>query len=244
MLNPKEIRVLVVDDEALTAQAVATNFEVFGFQVEKVDSVAAGTEILQKMKIDLILMDWHMPGKGGDKFLKSVRQKDWAHPSVFIMSGDFSVDIEYVFAQGADGFLLKPFDASVTRDLIQHSCLSLKQRWMAPFRKDATRNLSAQVQDISAVKQAVQFGRGGFFVKESGALPDVEDILAFDIAVLGDSLGRKVSGIGIVRWVREASGAKPPGYGVEIRFLDDSGRDLFIAWTQAEKPIAFIPVGN
>jgi DNA-binding response OmpR family regulator len=126
MLNPKDITILVVDDEPLTAKAVATNFEVFGFSVAMAESVADAEKIMAEKKIQIILLDWHMPNRSGEAFLKKIRSQDWTQPSVFIMSGDATVSAEHVFNLGADGLLIKPFDAAAPA--------MLSRTWMARSR--------------------------------------------------------------------------------------------------------------
>lgn len=243
-MNPQDVKILVIDDEMLTIQAVSSNFEIFGFQVEKVLDVQVAEELLSEQSFDIVILDWHMPCGGGERILKVVRSLDWQKPAVFLMTGDRLVEESYVFNLGADGFLYKPFEAAQTRDLIQQSCISRTNRWLTPFRMDAQFSMQQQTKSLDGSDRSLHLGRGGFFVSRDCDFPEAEDVVEFAIHVEEDELCRRISGRGIVRWIRsKADGDKglASGFGVEIKYLEDMGRDLFIEWVEKNKPVPFIP---
>ena len=241
MLRASEIRILVVDDEPLTIKAVAANFEVFGFQVDKCESVDVARQILNESEVNIVLLDWHMPKKGGEKLLNEIRARHWAKPSVFPMVEDLSVHVEKILALGADGLLLKPFEAAATRDLIQQSCLGLKQMWMTPYRKEPKATVQESITSLDDENGKVNFGRGGFFLASAPSALKVDDTVSFEISVK-DGVS-PLSGIGVVRWKREKGAKEAEGLGVEIKYLEDGMREALLDWLEKNTPIPFIPAG-
>lgn len=243
MINPGDVHILVIDDDALTAKAVAANFEVFGFQVNKVEKVEQAQKALKQKEYQIVVMDWHMPQGGGELLLKEIRDAHWEKPAVFLVTGDHEVEESHVFAMGADGFLHKPFEASTIRNLIQHSCRSRKERWLTPFRLETNFEIVHETLSLDGEKRSLALGRGGFFVKAPEKYPQAEDVIEFVLHVEDDRECRKISGKGLVRWIRSQQKEEmSPGFGVEIKFLDDIGRDLFIEWVEKHEPQEFIPL--
>lgn len=230
---------MIIDREPLAAKAVSTNFEVFGFKVDVAGDLKTAKKKIRDGKVDIVLLEAAGASREIEAFLSEVRDQSWEKPAVFLMSESENADLEKVFALGADGFLIKPLDASVTRDLIQQTCLSRKQRWMTPFRKETDFSLKRSIEAVSADSGDILFGRGGFCVSKSGkgaAAASVDQVVAFEIQVMTDKLCRKIAGTGLVRWAK-----KKGAYGVEIKFLADMGRDLYIEWMEKNQPVAFIP---
>lgn len=242
MIKPSDIHILIIDDDPLTAKAVAANFEVFDFKVSKLNSTRDALQFLASHSVQIVILDWNMPNGGGLGLLQKIRNNDWEKPAIFLMTGDNNVKAEKVFDMGADGLLRKPFNVSESRNLIQQSCLSRNQRWVTPYRKEIKYRVNKKISSIVKGNGELLLGSGGFFVSETQNLPSVGDAIEFLFHVDEDELCRKISGKGIVRWVRpDKNHDGPSGYGVEIKFLEDMGRELFIEWVETNRPKQHIP---
>lgn len=58
---------------------------------------------------DLIILDWCLPGAGGDELLAWIRQQaDWPVPVLFITAKDEEESIVYALSNGADDYMVKP----------------------------------------------------------------------------------------------------------------------------------------
>jgi DNA-binding NarL/FixJ family response regulator len=103
------VRVLLVDDQALFREALATLLEVRA-EIDVVGEAANGAEALDRvaaLRPDVVLMDLHMPVLDG---IGATRRLRVEHPGVRVLALTTFDDDEDVFAAlraGAVGYLLK-----------------------------------------------------------------------------------------------------------------------------------------
>lgn len=117
-----DISVLLAEDQPTTRVLVKKLLANLGFN--DVDVAVRGSDALALMahkKHSLVLSDWHMAGSGGLDLLKAVRADERLKKTPFIVT---SVDmtpesIRLACAFGADGYLLKPYDAGVLKTKIE-----------------------------------------------------------------------------------------------------------------------------
>lgn len=102
-------RVLVVDDEAALARALAINLRARGFEVETAGTGAGALEMVPRFRPDVVLLDLGLPDLDGLEVLAGIR--GWSPVPVIVVSarasGDDKVDALDV---GADDYVTKPFD--------------------------------------------------------------------------------------------------------------------------------------
>jgi len=120
-LSLQEHRVLVVDDNAVACEVLADMLASFGLQVSIASSGVAALESLVAASstgrpIDLVLMDWRMPGWDGIQTTRYIRgdARIAATPAILMVSA-YSRDDVVAEAQGLhlDGFLAKPVNPSL-----------------------------------------------------------------------------------------------------------------------------------
>ena len=103
-------RVLVVEDEAGTREALSELIGALGFQVHAVGDAEEALRVPHEPRFDLLLTDLMLPGMVGTELAESLRRR-WPGLQVILMSG-YTED--EVVRQGVDGgdvrFLQKPFD--------------------------------------------------------------------------------------------------------------------------------------
>jgi len=127
-------RVLIVEDENLTRNALA---EFLGSEGYTVDCSANGPEALkvfEKGKYNLVITDLHMPGMSGIELIKTIRTIDQA-PRFIIITG--SLDARYsiqALRLNVHDYILKPFDfkelgKSVSKALTVHKRRKLRQEY-------------------------------------------------------------------------------------------------------------------
>lgn len=103
------LRILVVDDDALSREVLALLLEHAGYAVETADSGSAAVERLAMTSgplPDVVLADMQMPGTAGAELARQLRQRCGAATVLLAMSGSKPED-EAI--RGFDGLLLKPF---------------------------------------------------------------------------------------------------------------------------------------
>ena len=78
-----------------------------------VDAVADGTQALQFLKTyeyEVVVLDWRMPGATGIEVIRQARQSGNTVPILMLTARDTSADRVAGLDQGADDYLVKPFD--------------------------------------------------------------------------------------------------------------------------------------
>ena len=116
-------KVLIVDDDYYTRKVIRTLLAVVGI-VNVHDAVdgASGLEAIRKLRPDIVLLDWEMPGIDGAEFTRRVRSPaEFSYPSVPIIiltgHGERSRVAEAV-RLGVHEFLLKPVSSKALLDRI------------------------------------------------------------------------------------------------------------------------------
>lgn len=109
------MKILLIEDERLLADALTELLTSRGFQVEVVYDGEAGTEYALLGIYDLLILDVMMPGMNGYQVARQVRANRCAVPILMLTAkSDVADRIEGLNA-GADYYLTKPFD---TRELL------------------------------------------------------------------------------------------------------------------------------
>ena len=86
MPNPKNIRVLVVDDQMSMRSLTRYSLEQLGFKtISEAPDGKAGFESATKNPVDLIISDYSMPEMDGLQFLRAVRSDPNMRKTPFIM---------------------------------------------------------------------------------------------------------------------------------------------------------------
>ena len=79
------INILVIEDDVSIREIINYNLS-NKFSVLTADNAEEGLEICQEEKIDLILLDWMLPGMSGLSFLRTIKKKGLTSsiPVIFI----------------------------------------------------------------------------------------------------------------------------------------------------------------
>lgn len=116
------IRVLLVEDNALNQKLAKTILRVNGFEVEVADDAEAALKVLDTgASFDIILTDIQMPGMDGVAFAKIVKSRPDRQgiPIVAVTAYAMRGDREKYLAQGLDGYISKPIDASTFPEVVR-----------------------------------------------------------------------------------------------------------------------------
>jgi DNA-binding response OmpR family regulator len=104
------LRVLVVDDEEDIVELIQDRLEAYGFTVA---TARTGLEALKKLSLesfDGIFLDVKMPEMGGIEALEEIRKRDKKIPIIIITSSSTREAAIQAIAQGANDYVLKPFE--------------------------------------------------------------------------------------------------------------------------------------
>ena len=107
------LRVLIVEDNAVSRDMLADMMRQFGFSVSAAISGEAALELLADQDFGAVLLDLHMPGLSGEDTLRRIRagQAGARDIPVFFVTADATPQARSLAARiGADGFFTKPVD--------------------------------------------------------------------------------------------------------------------------------------
>ncbi len=131
------MRILVVEDDALVADAVTGGLRDAGFAVDSVDTAQHAQAAVRAEHFDLIVLDLGLPGEGGLQWLRRLREVGGAGrrvPVLILTARDGLDDRIDGLNLGADDYMVKPFEL---RELVARS-RALIRRTGAPVA-EATR---------------------------------------------------------------------------------------------------------
>jgi DNA-binding response OmpR family regulator len=103
------MRVLVVEDEVLLAEAVARGLREEGFEVEVVHDGQAGLARARDGDFEAIVLDILLPGMNGYRVCATLREEGIWTPILMLTAKDGEYDEAEALDTGADDFLSKPF---------------------------------------------------------------------------------------------------------------------------------------
>lgn len=128
-------KILVIEDEIMTAKNVKAAFELNGMETEIAEDGEAGLKLIREKEYDLILLDLKMPKMGGEEVLKEIRK---IRPYVFVVIytnfSDF-IDLKVLANIGIDGYVNKGPDADL------QELVNIVKEKLEPFSIENARNI-------------------------------------------------------------------------------------------------------
>jgi two-component system nitrate/nitrite response regulator NarL len=164
MTDPKQIRVLLVDDHTLFRKGLAELLEQRG--AIRVAGIAGnGIDAMQLLKTsepDVVITDLNMPPHGGLALLREIRAEGWRGPVLVLTVSDDEDDLASALSAGAQGYLLKDMEPDDVVDAVQRAvrgetvvapAMTLKlvhllQGGPQPPKVDALQQLTAREREI------------------------------------------------------------------------------------------------
>ncbi|OCX91601.1 MAG: DNA-binding response regulator [Pseudomonas sp. CO183] len=103
------MRILVVEDEAKTADYLKRGLEESGYRVEVARNGVDGKHLIEEEPFDLVILDVMLPGLDGWELVQVVRRRSAHTPVLFLTARDAVEDRVRGLELGADDYLVKPF---------------------------------------------------------------------------------------------------------------------------------------
>ncbi|WMJ86169.1 response regulator transcription factor [Anaerocolumna sp. MB42-C2] len=103
--------ILAVDDEEHILELLAYNLERDGYHVIKAETGEDALDILDKEKVDIVLLDWMLPGIDGIEVLRRIRANKGLRtlPVIFLTAKGDEISKVVGLEVGSDDYLVKPF---------------------------------------------------------------------------------------------------------------------------------------
>jgi DNA-binding response OmpR family regulator len=104
------MRVLIVEDDQAQAEAAARMLLPSGHHITRLGDGEKAVRFLKTENVDLVILDWQLPGMSGFEVLHWIRAQTGLDLAVlFLTSKVLEVDIVLALEAGADDYIVKPF---------------------------------------------------------------------------------------------------------------------------------------
>lgn len=115
------LKVLVIDDSPTTLHLMANTLQQNGFVVLTATQGDDALALALRERPDLLVLDIVLPGQNGFQICRKLKQdaRTRTIPIVLVSTKDTALDKQWGLQQGADAYLVKPFDAEVFLDCVR-----------------------------------------------------------------------------------------------------------------------------
>lgn len=113
---------LIIDDSHVVRKVIGRVMQNFGFEYTEADNGHNALDACKETMPDAILLDWNMPVMSGVEFLETLRAiENGKKPKVVFCTTENNVDqIQRALDEGADEFIMKPFDNEIIQSKFIH----------------------------------------------------------------------------------------------------------------------------
>ncbi|MGH2518147.1 MAG: response regulator transcription factor [Ktedonobacterales bacterium] len=103
------MRILVVDDDAISGRMLQFLLSEQGYQVEIVDNARGALALVERTPPDLMLLDVNLPQLNGFDLYQRLREQSYDLPVIFVTAKGELEDRLQGLRMGADDYICKPF---------------------------------------------------------------------------------------------------------------------------------------
>jgi DNA-binding response OmpR family regulator len=104
------MRVLVAEDDSGLCDVLARGLREHDYVVDAVRNGEDAVKYLRSYSYELVVLDWRMPGMSGLDVVRWMRRHNQPAPVLMLTARDAYADRVTGLDQGADDYLVKPFD--------------------------------------------------------------------------------------------------------------------------------------
>ena len=107
------IDIYYVEDDENISQTVMAFLEKQGYKISVFRTIADAKQALKNTCPDMVLVDWNMPDGSGNELCQRIRSVYKELPIIFLTVRGDTRDIVSGFQNGADDYVVKPFELDV-----------------------------------------------------------------------------------------------------------------------------------
>jgi sigma-B regulation protein RsbU (phosphoserine phosphatase) len=124
-MTDRSRKLLIIDDDTLVRQSIATYLEDSGFQVLEAASGAVGMQLVQEQLPELVITDLRMPDLDGLQVLQKLHEQKPDLPVIVISGAGVMSDVVTALRLGARDYLIKPI---IDMEVLVHSVRKALER--------------------------------------------------------------------------------------------------------------------
>ena len=117
----EQISVLIIDDDRMIRELLQNILSKKGYKTYMAEDGPSGLRTARKGDIDLILLDWTMPGMNGLEVLKRLKKGYTTKnvPVIMLTGKDSRCDVDQAVSLGVVDYIVKPFNLSTIDQTIK-----------------------------------------------------------------------------------------------------------------------------
>lgn len=104
------LKIMIVDDNENTRKLTEAVLRQHGYDAVCAADGEEGLDILDRVHVDLIVLDVMMPKMDGFEFTRTLRQCGWEIPILMVTAKESHLDKKEGFLAGTDDYMVKPVD--------------------------------------------------------------------------------------------------------------------------------------
>ncbi len=108
-VDGQQVRVLVVDDDALVRRAVRLTCESEGYTVQEAERASEALARLETFHPDVVVLDLVLPDLSGFDVCREIRRAGHRMPVIILSAKHDEIDVVLGLEIGADDYIAKPF---------------------------------------------------------------------------------------------------------------------------------------
>ena len=122
LISERALKILVVDDHALTRAMVQSILKSAGFgEIIHADNGEMAIKRISEQHIDLVVCDWNMPNVSGIDVLRFIRKNEAYKTIPFIMltAEAYRRNVKEALEAGVTDYVVKPFTPDVLLEKVE-----------------------------------------------------------------------------------------------------------------------------
>jgi len=110
-MGERKIKVLVIEDDEYSRDALAHLLAAEGYEAELADDGESGLAKAREMNPDIIVLDLSLPGIDGKRVIKMIRSNQTLSSTpILVVTGHSDTEAQSAVDLGADAYLTKPVE--------------------------------------------------------------------------------------------------------------------------------------
>jgi len=125
-MNPKKLRILVLDDEPIVCKRLQPALEKLGYEVDTFTQSLEAMHQIQQTAYDIIITDLKMKGIDGMQFLQEAKKRS-PRTEVIVITGFATLETaKESFQKGVFDFIAKPFKLSEIQEVVTKAAAKIR----------------------------------------------------------------------------------------------------------------------